>query len=300
MNERRSRFFGWLLGPVIVCSFGGQAHGQLCLQYASGVLQEPFNTLSASGTNNTTVPLGFVYFEAGSSGNLTYAADAGAGTAGNTYSYGTGTAAERAFGELTTNLVQSTIASCVVNRPGKMTSFDIGYTGEQWRLGAADASIDRLDFQYSLNAATAVDPAATWIDVDALDFTTPNNTTAGAKDGNAASNRTVIAPVRIEPETPIPPEGTLFFRWVPVDITGEDDGLAIDDFSFSAHTECNMDIDNNGEVDALTDALILLRATFGFTGAVVTTNALGPGAKRTSWSEIQTYLNSSCGTDFAP
>ncbi|MBK9608828.1 MAG: hypothetical protein IPO58_21220 [Betaproteobacteria bacterium] len=63
---------------------------------------------------------------------------------------------------------------------------------------------------------------------------------------------------------------------------------------------CSLDVDGNNNIDALTDGLILLRAMFGLTGSAVTNAAVGSGATRATWSEIQPYLNGNCGTSFAP
>ena len=61
-----------------------------------------------------------------------------------------------------------------------------------------------------------------------------------------------------------------------------------------------LDIDGDGNTDALTDGLLILRATFGLTGNAVTNGALGSQAKRTDWSAIRSYLNATCGTAFGP
>ena len=61
-----------------------------------------------------------------------------------------------------------------------------------------------------------------------------------------------------------------------------------------------LDIDGNGATDALTDGLIILRAMFGLTGASVTTGAIGSGATRSTWAQIQPFLNTHCGTNFTP
>lgn len=64
---------------------------------------------------------------------------------------------------------------------------------------------------------------------------------------------------------------------------------------------CTLDIDGNGAQDALTDGLIILRALFGLTGTSVTNNAIGSGTPtRTTWAQIQPYLNGNCGGSFAP
>ena len=61
-----------------------------------------------------------------------------------------------------------------------------------------------------------------------------------------------------------------------------------------------LDIDGNGTTDALTDGLLVMRALFGLTGASVTNGAVAPGASRTTWADVRTFLNASCGTSLAP
>ncbi|MBK8741248.1 MAG: hypothetical protein IPM02_17775 [Betaproteobacteria bacterium] len=70
-------------------------------------------------------------------------------------------------------------------------------------------------------------------------------------------------------------------------------------FFVSTAPSCSLDIDGNTAIDALTDGLMLLRAMFGLTGTAVTNAAVGDGASRTTWSQIQPYLNGNCGTGFA-
>lgn len=50
------------------------------------------------------------------------------------------------------------------------------------------------------------------------------------------------------------------------------------------------DIDGNGEVDALTDALLLLRYLFGLSGEALIDDAIATDATRTSASDINNYL----------
>ena len=52
-----------------------------------------------------------------------------------------------------------------------------------------------------------------------------------------------------------------------------------------------MDVDGNGEVDALTDGLMLVRYMFGMRGATLTGGAIGTGATRTA-AEIEAYIQS--------
>ena len=51
------------------------------------------------------------------------------------------------------------------------------------------------------------------------------------------------------------------------------------------------DIDADGNVDALTDSLILLRYLFGLTGETLVTGSISTGATRTTATEIETYIS---------
>ncbi|MCX6317539.1 MAG: Ig-like domain-containing protein [Bacteroidetes bacterium] len=185
-----------------------------------------FNTLITTGTSSV-LPTGWRLLETGTNANTTLAADAGSTATGNTYSYGTGTATDRAFGGLLSGSLVPTLGVQITNNTGAtITSLSISYTGEEWRLGTAGRA-DQLDFQYSLNATSL--STGTWTDFNALDFATPATATTGAKDGNAAANRTaksaVITGLSIANGT------TFWLRWNDLDASGADDGLAIDDFS---------------------------------------------------------------------
>jgi hypothetical protein len=61
------------------------------------------------------------------------------------------------------------------------------------------------------------------------------------------------------------------------------------------------DIDgSSGPDNAATDGVLMLRAMLGFTGDTVTASAIGPGASRGTWASVRTFLNTTCGTNFAP
>ena len=203
---------------------------------------ENFDSLAATGTGTGTAADGgttlgttrFVFLEAsGTAVNISYAAGTGSGNTGDTYSFGAVNSTDRAIGGLASGRVTTAYYGALfANDTGAtITSLTIAFTGEQWRAGgrAANAA-DRLDFQYS-TAATTIN-GASFTDVDALDFTSPNTPATGtALDGNAAANRRAIsADIAVN----IPVGGSIFIRWVDTDIVGSDDGLAIDDFSITA------------------------------------------------------------------
>ena len=183
--------------------------------------------LATTGTANTQVPPGWAFHK--SNGNTTYAADNGGANAGNVYSHGATGSNERAFGQLLSGSVTPTIGAQLRNDTGAtLTQLVVRYTGEQWRLGTA-GRVDRLDFQYSLDASSLT--TGTWTDVDALDFTAPISGGAlGALDGNAPANRQVIEATITG--LGIAPGATLWVRWADFNASGADDGLAIDDVSF--------------------------------------------------------------------
>ena len=248
LTARRLRHSRWLrmaIGATLALG-AGESSAQLCVQLNGAFYTQSFNTLAASGSSNnsSSVPIGFAFSEAGSGNNVTYAAGDGSSSTGNTYSFGTGTNVDRAFGELG-SVVQTTCGACFVNNTGLVvTSFSVSYTGEQWRLGAADALSDRLDFQFSTTATSLT--TGTYTDVNSLDFVSPTNSGAvGAKDGNAAANRTTFSPIAIIPPAGIPHGSTFFIRWVPSNIAGANDGLAIDDFRLSSNPSADFDQDSD-------------------------------------------------------
>lgn len=111
-----------------------------------------------------------------------------------------------------------------------ITSLAIAYNGEQWRLGQSGRGSDRIDFQYSLNATDLTTGAYT--DFNALDFVSPVAIgTVGALDGNASANRTALSSTISG--LSIANGATFWIRWTDFDVTGADDGLAVDDFSLT-------------------------------------------------------------------
>ncbi len=190
---------------------------------------ENFDVLAQSGVSATT-PSAWTRAETLTAANTTYTANNGGSTTGDTYSYGTTGSTDRALGGLQTGSLVPTLGAFYRNDTGStLNSLQISYTGEEWRLGTAGRT-DQLDFQYSTNATSL--STGTWIDVNALDFTTPNTTTTGAKDGNNATNRTVIS--NTITGLSIAPGATFWIRWTDFNASGADDGLAVDDVSIAA------------------------------------------------------------------
>ena len=203
---------------------------------------QTFDTLARSATGDRdSLPLGWDFVEAGTGKNFFYAADNGSSAASDTYSYGRLNNTDRAFGTLGPSSSSSTAFNSIigvrfVNQTGSaIGSLSVGYTGEQWRLGAAGRA-DRLEFEYSTNANALDSSTAVWTPVAGLHFSSP--ITAGDPEsnlnGDAAANRRALSAV--VDGLNIAPGAGFFFRWRDINVSGLDDGLAVDDFSVRAES----------------------------------------------------------------
>ena len=196
---------------------------------------ENFDSLVTSGASST-LPNGWALAETLSKANTTYTGGNGDSSTGDTYSFGlSSSSTDRALGTLyNPNDVRATIGASFINSTGRtITSLDIAYNGEQWRLGATGRGHDRLDFQYSTNAS-ALD-TGTYVDFDSLDFVGPINTgTVGGLNGNLSANRLAISSSITGLSIP---DGTTFFiRWTDFDVSNSDDGLGVDDFRLTPNS----------------------------------------------------------------
>lgn len=213
-----------------------QAAGSVSLTAFGSSYTQDFNTLASSGTSST-VPTGWEFSESGTNANPTYTAGTGSSGTGDTYSFGLSPLTDRAFGGLRSGTLIPLIGAQFTNDTGgTITSLDVTYTGEQWRLGqnTTGRAADRLDFQLSTNATSLI--TGTWSDYDALDFSSPVVAgTVGALDGNASPNRVALSFTITGLN--IPSGASFWIRWADTDlIPGADDGLAVDDFSLTPYT----------------------------------------------------------------
>jgi VCBS repeat-containing protein len=240
------------LALALVFSFAS-AHAQLSISNGSSDTEDI--AAQANTGTSSTFPTGWGLLETGTNANTTYAADTGGLNSGNTYSYGAAGNSERAFGMLRSSSLIPTIGVQLVNSGGTpISSLDVAYVGEQWRLGLASRpSGDRLDFQYSTDATSL--GTGTWINVDSLDFTSPvlSAAAAGALNGNVSPNRTEITGAITGIN--IAPGASLWVRWSDFDVTNSDDGLAIDDVRFGQAVDIEPTVASTSPVSGATAAL---------------------------------------------
>jgi endonuclease/exonuclease/phosphatase family metal-dependent hydrolase len=260
---------------ALVCALtfmvgGAAALGVGSISLTGTVYTQNFDTLATSGTANTALPTGWFLAESGTStrNNDAYAASSGTDNAGDTYSFGG--SSERAFGELRSGTLIPVIGVAFTNNTGSaITSLDIAYTGEQWRLGTAGRA-DRLDFQISTDATGLT--SGTWTNIDVLDFSSPSTAgSTGARDGNAAANRTNVTATVV---TNVTAGATFWIRFVDFDASGADDGLSVDDFSitplFSSGGDSAPSVASTNPANGATEVATSSNITINFSEPVAT------------------------------
>jgi hypothetical protein len=225
------RLFFIILGSL-ACTMSATA-AVISISSFNSPYTQNFDTLASSGTSSV-VPTGWAFVEAGSSPNMEYSAGP-AGSWGDTFSFGNPNSSERAFGSVY-GATSSLIGASFRNDTGKtITTLAISYFGEEWYVGKS-GRVDAINFEYSFKATSLNNGSisdGTWTAVHALDFASPNTSAPiGALDGNAAGNRQGIS----SQITGLSFESgkTLWIRWTDLNPIGNDDGLAVDDFSLTA------------------------------------------------------------------
>jgi uncharacterized repeat protein (TIGR01451 family) len=235
LAARRVSMILALVALSALCAHPAAAQCVSLTTLGSAVTQN-FDTLSntAGSTTNTLAIPGWFMTETGGGArdNEQYAVDTGGSTTGDTYSYGAAASTDRALGGLRSGTLIPNFGACFTNNTGAtIASLAIAYNGEEWRLGTA-ARTDQLNFEYSTTATDLT--TGTWTNVAALNFVTPDTATTGAKNGNAAADRTALSSTISS--LSIPNGATFWIRWTDIDATGADDGLAVDDFSLTPNS----------------------------------------------------------------
>jgi hypothetical protein len=208
----------------------------------SNTVSQNFDSLPSSGDTtfaawSTATGQGW----ATNAASATIFADTGTstGSANRFYSYGATGSTERALGIVLTNGTFAAGSTLFYGLPvtnngtTAITSLDIAYTGEQWRANNNTNNVPNqsLLFSYGIGA-TGVD-SGTFTNVATLEFASLQNNPAAALNGNSASFRTALS--ASVTGLSIAPGETVWLRWADLNNTGNDHGLAIDDFSVQAN-----------------------------------------------------------------
>jgi hypothetical protein len=203
---------------------------------------------AAPSAGNFSIPGWYLFHpttqtEGGFSGNQRMRIGAGTANTGAFMSFGASGATERALGILNSNTLapagtgMAFLGARFTNNAGyPLTQLTVTYTGEQWRDGgAATPNAQSLSFGYMVNAPNIQDAGFT--SAPALDFTSPviaNTGSGAAVDGNTAGSQLITATISgIDWQ----PGQDLWIRWADLNDSGNDHGLSVDNFEFSAIPE---------------------------------------------------------------
>ena len=212
---------------------------------AGSAYTQNFDGLAASGTgmtwaNDSTLP-GWSLFRQTGTAISTYRAGTGSATTGSFYSFGASGSNDRAlgglgvgayFGSPASNKLAGWMAVSFSNGSGgSLDGFQVSWEGEQWRNGG-NTSAQTMVFEYGFGA-NFIDVSIWEAPGGLFDFTSVVNiTTAAAVDGNTTG--LVAGRGGSVSSLSWAVNDTLWLRWVERNDTGNDHGLAIDNFSFTA------------------------------------------------------------------
>lgn len=217
---------------------------------------QDFNTLAASGgvkpwSNNTTLPGWFLY-DRNAVALTTYNTNNANGAA--FISFGAGSSSDRALGAVALQGGGAPIGepaayfavSLTNNTDHTISTFNLNYTGEQWRVGTAVVA-NTTYLEYGFGPTYAAVSNWTRPTESNFHFSSPvptNGGTALVLDGNAAANSAVNLGGDIR--TAWASDATLWFRWVDINDAGNDHGLAIDNITIHEGSGDNGGGDDGG------------------------------------------------------
>lgn len=236
---------------VAALAVAGMAAGaNAALSFTGATYTQDFDSLLNTGTSNAwaqdSTLVGWIARRSAGGPDVTaYRADTGSSNAGGLDSYGAASDTDRALGSVCSGST-GTITFAVVlqnNTSDVLTSFDLSFVGEQWRMGGSTAATtpslaQTLAFDFKTVAAFAVadvDAAATgYTALPALNFTSPQfgPTTAAALDGNLPANQASLSATGVA--ITWNPGEFLVLRWTDINDANNDHGLAIDNVTFNA------------------------------------------------------------------
>lgn len=215
--------------------------GQVSITSLPQTYTQNFNNLSStaqtSWTDNSTTTLPYWYISptitqlATSTGTNTSGAVLNLGVAG------TNLVTDRSLGCLQSGGTAQYFGVRLKNNSSTaISSFDISFTGEQWRQNTAGSLI----FEYKVGTTvTSVSGTTGWTAATVFDFAALKIGTATSLDGNDPANRTNISNTLT---VSVPAGSEIMFRWSRT--SNSSPILAIDDLSITAKSTTN-DTDSN-------------------------------------------------------
>ena len=222
---RRIALFGWLV-----------AIGTTCLQGQvnfTGTYHEDFDGLGPSGRTYPDGWNGVRWSGIGVLGEeLELGVTTGTTRSGGIFNVGSDGDADRALGSLSSGSTVPLFGVRFVNATDQsIEELWLGGAMEQWRTANDDSVDELLRFEYSLDASSVYDPAASWLVWPEFDLpeALTDSTGGSAVDGNQSENRLILSGVLTGIEWN--PTEALTIRWSDSNDAGSDGLYALDDFS---------------------------------------------------------------------
>ncbi len=253
----------------------------------------PFEIVTGNFAGSTVAGW-YVERFAGSTAGANFSANDGTGNSGSVFSYGTGTATERALGLLASGSRVNRMGVLITNNTGAaLSSVTISFNNELWRRGT-NATGNIVAFSYK-TGATAINDATGYTVTTNLNLVTPNLTGAeGSRDGNNATYRTAVTFTLTGISWA--PGDVLGLRWDDANETGNDDGMSIDDFSFTAGASVTPTLTAGPAITGLSTTLAVASASQSFNvSGTSLTGAPGNIAVTAASTDIQVSLSSGSG-----
>lgn len=219
------------------------AHAVISVESPAFTYTQDFDALAGAGTtpwtNDATLP-GWSLFISTGAAAPTYVANNGSTAAGAFYSFGATGATERAlggvgsggsyFGAPVSGAIAGWIAVAFQNATGHaLSAFTLGFDGEQWRRSETNRA-QAMVFEYGFGSSFA--GVTQWTAPGgSFDWSSPQfGTTLSVIDGNSAG---LVAARGGSQAVSWAAGSTLWLRWVEVNDSGFDQGLAIDNLRLS-------------------------------------------------------------------
>jgi MYXO-CTERM domain-containing protein len=232
------------LAIVALLAVTGSANAQY--SFTGSTITENFDgLLSASSPFSSTIGVqanvpGLAWVGTKNAGTGTtampYTTDTGAGNSGGIYNYGIAAGnTDRALGALASGSNAATFGVAVTNNSGAaITAFTLNFNSEQYRDSTSSQNF--LTFGYATSALAGVTDS---------NFLTFAGFTANAAADVIGNNATTGTQVALNPPSlrtysvtisglNVPVGSKIYLRWSDFNDVGNDAGLAIDDFRFSA------------------------------------------------------------------
>jgi hypothetical protein len=220
-------------GTTYTQDFSGLTQGvtAIDLSPSAGTLAYNFSDapINASGLTGWQVQ------QTSGTGIPQYGANTGSSSAGRCYSYGQSGSANRSLGLLAGSTFRGRVGMIITNNTGLiLTSFMITYTGKQWRTGNPVSQQLTCKYKITVNGNT-INQTSYTLEPN-LDLVSPIvSATSSALNGDDPANQ-ITRSYRVTGIT-WPIGQRLAIAWDDADDSGNDAGLAIDDFTFRGDTD---------------------------------------------------------------